>query len=153
MDVKSFKTDIIRPALEITGLWSKPAENLLLGTALVESNLIFFKQKPEGPAVSFFQIEPETYKDVVRYLNRIDNARLKKSILSSCYIDIFPNVNALIWNLRLAVLIARVKYFMVREALPEYDDLDGLARYWVKYYNAGGKGTVKRFTDAWESRV
>lgn len=153
MDAHAFRMDIIRPALKVTDLWSQSAENLMLGTALAESNLDVVKQMGGGPALSFFQIEPNTYNDVIRYLNLARNKRLRESILAACYTDLFPEASCLAWNMRLATLIARVKYWMKAESLPPPGDIEGLANYWLVHYNAGGKGTVEHFIQAWRERA
>ncbi len=151
MDANALRTDIIRPALKVVDLHSPEAEDLLLGTALAESGLRVVTQFKGGPALSFFQIEPATYIDCVRYLTRV-NVNLGKRILAAIYADVFPEAQALTWNLRLAVLIARTKYFMVPERLPKITDVAGMANYWKKYYNTeGGKGTVEKYIKTWEA--
>ena len=42
---------VIRPALEKLNLWSLSAEELVLGTAIVESGLTYLRQHNDGPAV------------------------------------------------------------------------------------------------------
>jgi hypothetical protein len=149
MDANALRTEIIRPALKLVDLHSAEAEDLLLGTALVESGLKVVTQFKGGPALSFFQIEPATYVDCVSYLTRI-NRNLGERILSSIYAAVFPEAQALAWNMRLAVLIARTKYFMVPEALPKTTDVAGMAAYWKKHYNtAGGKGSVDKYVQTW----
>lgn len=153
MDVKAFRVDIIRPALEVTGLWSPSSENLLLGTSLVESGLQLVKQLGNGPALSFFQIEPKTYSDVIRYLKRADRKDLSDRIKSACFLDIYPEASSLAWNMRLAVLIARIRYKWVPEPLPEPDNILGMAEYWKRYYNTEkGAGTIDKYLTAWNRR-
>ena len=42
--------------------------------------------------------------------------------------------------------MTRIHYLRVPEKLPEANDVEGLARYWKKYYNtSAGKGTEKDF--------
>ena len=154
VDVNNFRVEIIRPALMISGLWSESAENLLLGTALAESNLNLLTQMGGGCALSYFQIEPRSYDDVVRYLYRNGNLALKDRILAACMMEIFPEAKCLTWNIRLAVLIARLIYWRRPEPLPKADDIQGLARYWKRYYNTElGKGTVEHFIKSWYERV
>lgn len=45
MNAKQLRTEIIRPALVAVGLYSKPAEDIVFGTACVESNMgrLFYK--------------------------------------------------------------------------------------------------------------
>ena len=154
MDVNNFRVEIVRPALQLCGLWSEAAENLLIGTALAESNLSVVSQIGGGPGLSFFQIESDTYNDVVRYLFRSDNKKLKDRILAACMMEIFPEAKCLVWNIRLAVLIARLIYWRRPEPLPKADDIENLAKTWKSQYNSAlGKGTVEHFIKSWNERV
>jgi hypothetical protein len=153
MDVKCFREDVIRPALKVTDLWSQAAENLLVGTAMAESGLRVLKQHGEGPALGPYQCEPATYDDCKRYLNLPRNKNMKDAILSACFLGIFPPAEALIWNLRLATLMARVKYWMIPEPLPSAGDYIGLCSYHKFHYNsilgkADTQKNMKFFKDA-----
>lgn len=143
MDVNNFRMELVRPALQLCGLWSEAAENLMIGTALAESNLNFVTQMGNGPALSFFQIEPKTYDDTVKYLYRNGNLALKDRILSACVMEVFPSSKCLTWNIRLAILIARLIYWRRPEKLPEAHDHEGMANYHKKFYNTyKGKADV-----------
>lgn len=150
MDVEQFRTDILRPPLKMVGggFWSMQAESLLLGTAAMESHLKYVRQFKNGPALSLMQIEPATYLDTCRYLNQRQPA-IRDRILAACYLDTFPPPDALIWNMRLAALIARSIYWMVPEPLPESNDLVGMAEYYIQFYHRGTESTVQEFVDAW----
>lgn len=148
MDDTAFRTDIIRPALKVTGMWSQAAENLMLGTALVESGLRVVKQFEGGPAISFYQLEPSTIDDCIRYLTLYKNRDLKEKILSACYMDIFPPSECATWNMRYATLMARIKYWMRPEPLPYHRDAFGMAEYHKRFYN-----TYEGKTDPNESVV
>lgn len=145
--LEDFQQLIVRPTLRLISAWSPNAEMLLLGTALIESNLTFLQQH-KGPALGLYQIEPATYDALLVYLKRPENAKLKQSILSACWIDSMPDAQALIYNLRFATCMARVFYMRFEEPLPEYDDLTALANYYKKYYNtAGGAALPAHFVD------
>lgn len=145
MDVTNFRVEIVRPALQLCGLWSEAAENLIVGTALAESNLNVVTQMGDGPALSFMQIEPKTFDDVVKYLHRADNKYLKDRLLAACFMDVFPDAKCLVWNIRLAVLIARLVYWRRHEPLPEKEDYEGMANYHKKHYNTYlGKADVSQ---------
>ena len=72
---RQFRRHGVRPVLEHLArteprLDSRAAEDLLLGTALMESGLREIEQRG-GPALGFFQIEPATFADVYdRYLTQ-----------------------------------------------------------------------------------
>lgn len=156
LDVQQFKTQIIVPTLqafEELGLYSEAAINLMLGTALTESRLSALLQYGGGPALGLFQIEPLTLDDIYkRYLQRED----KKELLGRVHLfmtarDIHEQV---ISNLPFAVIMARIRYFMVPEALPDHDDLEGLADYYKKFYNTiKGSGTIQGFIENYNRHV
>ncbi len=133
MDAQCFRIDIIRPVLQIVSLWSPSAENLLLGTALTESNLQIVKQI-NGQALSFYQIELATYMDVLRYIN-LKNGSFKEHLLTACFLETWPGPDALMWHMRLATIIARVKYLMSPLPLPAHDDALGMYELYKKVYN------------------
>lgn len=151
VDAEAFRTDIIRPALNLTGLWSPSAENLILGTALVESGLNVFKQRGGGPALSVYQVEPATYVSITKYL-LARQFQLRTAILTACYLETFPEASAMIWNLRLATLIARCVYYRRQEPLPESTDVIAMAHMWKQLYNTPlGAGKVEDYIKAWEA--
>src|SRR5947207_14512835 len=63
---KGFVDEVIAPALEALGLDGdlQAATELLLGTAMQESGLVFRKQLGGGPARGLFQMEPATHDDI-----------------------------------------------------------------------------------------
>lgn len=144
MDESDFLKLIIVPTLVSIGLDSSPSRILLLGTAIIESELIFLEQNGGGPGLGVYQIEPNTHKDIQRYLNRTVNTRLKETAWATCFYSCFPSDDALIHNLRYATVIARIKYYMQQEALPKSDDAIGLAKYHKRFFNGGhGKTDTK----------
>ena len=64
LDASQLRELVIKPALSEIELWSPAAEELVLGTAIVESRLSFIKQLGSGPALGLWQIEPDTHRDV-----------------------------------------------------------------------------------------
>ena len=65
--IQQFKDHIIVPTLKKIGLHSDAAVQLLLGTAVQESRLMYLKQLKGGPAIGFYQIEVITLNDI--YVN------------------------------------------------------------------------------------
>jgi hypothetical protein len=138
---------VIRPALQRCALWSPAAEVLVFGTGLVESEYRYLDQTTPGPgpAYGFWQMEEPTHDDLwVSYLSR-------KTDLSDSLIRMAgfghvtkPPVIALHGNLFYAAAMCRVRYLPARPALPAASDALGMAEYWLKYYNRGGKGTIER---------
>lgn len=145
MQQRELKERVIRPALTAVGLHSEGAEMLLLGTAVIESNLEYLKQI-KGPALSFWQIEPATHKDVKKWLSYRDNWKLRDRVLSACLMGVLPDDEALLWNMRYACLIARIVYLRSPEPIPAPTDAHRMALMHKLVYN-----TPLGKTDAGES--
>jgi len=64
IDVEQFTRYIVKPALLHIGLDTLAATRLVVGTALTESRLTYLKQVGGGPALGFFQMEPNTHDDI-----------------------------------------------------------------------------------------
>jgi hypothetical protein len=154
LDIPQLKELIIVPTLEAMGLCSKAAVNLLVGTAIIESNLTYVKQKGGGPALGIYQMEPATYKDLrIRLMNNY--SKLTDRAMALMCMDILPsNPNYLMGNLYAATIFARLKYFFDREALPLESDYEGLARYYKRIYNTPlGATTIEVATKVFRSVV
>lgn len=144
------KERVIEPTLSIMEEYNKKinspaAAQLLQYTSIVESTVggITYLVQDGGPALGIFQVEPNTHDDIVY------NFIHKRPILSSLITeDICPHLEAeyLIGNDFYSACIARLVYWRIPHPLPEYGDLEGMARYWKKYYNTPlGKGTEQHF--------
>lgn len=143
---------IIKPALEDIGMYSKAAEQLLLGTACVESNLGTYLHQIKGPALGVFQIEPATHSDVWENYLRY-RGDLREIIWDMVPDDGWeqeqggnPDPSLLITDLRYAAVIARIIYRRSPMALPFENDWRSVAHVWKKVYNTHlGAGTVEKF--------
>ena len=61
---------VIAPALDKIGLWSRSAEELVLGTTIIESGLTYIRQWGGGPALGLWQVKPSTQNDLyTNFLN------------------------------------------------------------------------------------
>ncbi len=159
---------IIRPALAAVGLGSDAAEQLLLGTAIQESNCgEYLKQIGGGPALGIFQMEEATHDDIwCSFLSfkkdlfdkTCQAAGLVNFSFSPRLVDhkgLNPKlIKMLIYNLQYATIMARLQYYRVAEALPQAGDIWAMARYYKKYYNTPlGKATEEEFVDNWKRVV
>lgn len=123
--------------------YSIQAENLILGTGAHESmGWTKRKQMGGGPALGLFQMEPNTFNDIVNnYLRYHPN--IVEKIKQIAKTNVLSSVD-LINNDKLAICMCRVHYLRVPEPIP--NDLPGWAKYWKKWYNtAKGKGTEQEF--------
>jgi len=144
MKIDYFIYNVIRPTLKQMEMWSPAAEKLLVMIACHESLGFKYRKQISGPAVSFYQIEPATFSDVWdRYLGA---RRLKKANVRQFMPDDLLPLNALAKSDEFATAIARMKLYMVPEALPLVTDDEGLARYAKKYWNSDlGKATPEKY--------
>jgi len=148
VDLKQMRDVIIRPSLEAIDLYSPEATNLVLFTGLQESRYKYVKQLHNGPALSFWQIEPATIDDIFKnYLGY-------RNVLS-CMVQYLMTkdsaVNQLAGNLPFAVAMCRLVYRRSPLPLPKIGDGPGMAHIWKQAYNTPlGKGTEQEFIDNWE---
>lgn len=161
-----FRKFIIRPTLVcLDGLGipkTKAAEELLVGTALVESHLSRLVQSGfeddnylDG-GLSVYQIERATLVDVyVNFLKFRPELRDGIDALTLWRPNEGDAINRdfdalafqTIWNLAYATIIARLIYWRAPEALPAAGDCDALGHYWKDHYNTKlGKGSPDAFT-------
>jgi hypothetical protein len=117
-------------------LSSPAAINLLLGTAAQESRFGRYLRQLKGPAVGAFQMEPATF-DWLRLTFGFKYIELKKR-----------KAEEMEWDLRLATIMARLRYRADKAPLPDSDDVPGLSAYYKRVYNTPlGKATVDEFTE------
>lgn len=84
--------------------------------------------------MSVFQIEEATFLDLRERMHPILPEIRTWSFLR------------LEWDLRAAILAARLKYRSIPKPLPEPDNLLELAAYWKRWYNTEqGAGTIQQF--------
>lgn len=140
-------TETLKEAGKYKGrsLLSDDAVELLMGTAAQESHLgEYLYQLDDGPARGIFQMEHGTEDDI--WENFIVK---RKSLLNICqkfYCDPLPH--NLVFNLAYSIVMARIHYLRVPEALPSHEDVCGMAKYWKQHWNTEkGKGTIQEFID------
>lgn len=139
MTLSEIKWGLIAPTLKEIGLYSDTALNLVTGTGLVESGYKTTVQYGGGPALGWFQMEPETYEDCwSNYL--VYRKGLAQKILlllpgnlspASSYPH--PPSSDLIYP-AYAAAMCRVKYLRVPAPLPPNNAVS-LSLYHKRYYN------------------
>ena len=137
-DLAQIRDNFIIPALTTINHAEPAAIRLVLGTGLIESNYEFLTQQGGGPALGYWQMEPAT----CNYL--WDGFMPKHPTLLAAMTALLgagnDRINQLVLDSPYAAAMCRVKYLSIPAPLPSVDDLGGMAAYWLKYYNAGGKG-------------
>ena len=151
---KQLREFVIEPVLQEVNLYSKAAENLLILTYACEgiiNNVSYIKQT-KGPALGVIQMEPATHKWMRDYISARSSLLMK-------VVEWIINTGGyheerLIYDLKYAFLMCRMRYLVVPEGLPNENDIHGLASYWKKYYNTvHGKGTVSGAITKYNSYV
>ncbi len=167
-ELRLFDEQVVQPVLrhlarEISpAIDSLQARQLLLATAVAESNLLHGLQVPNGPARGRFQIEPGFMRQAGVWIGRGGRGKWLDA-LDRLFplIDTCPDIqdgeledlperletlsDHLCWNDWLGCAVARLLYWSIAEPLPAAGDWPALAAYWKAYYNRGGKGTPEKF--------
>ena len=132
---------------------SDDAVTLVHETGLVESGYKYLRQLGDGPAKSFWQIEPATAIDnLAHYLEHRKSLMGKCSEASMVDLKHWQSYDEYIWsdilekNIAAGIVHCRIKYWRVPKSMP--NTLEGRAGYWKKYYNTDqGKGTEEKYID------
>jgi len=137
---------IIKLALQHIDLDSEDARSLIYRTGKAESGYRTLQQYGGGPALGFFQVEPNTAIDIwdnyvmfrPKYRDKLYTLGFDDGTLEFCLLS----------NIGLQVVFCRLHYRRVPSALPSKDNLEAQAKYWKKYYNSHlGKGTIHHFME------
>jgi len=136
----------IRSTLMLVDMWSKEAEELLLGTAAQESHLGYYRRQIRGPARGIYQMEPATERDIWDNYLRQRPDRIE-AIYTTCGVD-GPDPVQLERNMMYQTIMARLHYRRISGDLPSADNLNEQARYWKRYYNTDqGKGRPAEYVE------
>ena len=138
---------IIKWTLRYMDLNSEDARSLIYKTGKAESGYKTLQQYGGGPALGFFQMEPNTAMDIwnnyvmyrPKYRDKLFSLGFDDGTLKFCLLS----------NIGLQAALCRLHYRRVPSVLPKADNLEAQAKYWKTYYNSKlGKGTIKHFMEA-----
>jgi len=137
----------VAPVLADMGMDSSSAEKLLIMTATHESMGYRYRaQVGGGPALSYYQIEPNTLNDL--YENYLAFRPGKQALLDAYLPDGMSRTDALKNIDTYATAAARLIYARVPDALPGVGDDEALAAYAKEFWNTElGAATVQQFLD------
>lgn len=150
INVHDFRTYVVQPAVNECMLYGVPGpsyiDELLVATAAIESGMGKWLHQAGGPAVGVFQIEPASLHDLVNGF--ITPSKKLKPLLDAHRLGV-PVEEQVIWDLRLAAVIARLFYYRVKETLPTEITLQSLWHYYKKHWNTdAGAATLPSFVNA-----
>lgn len=148
MNSKQLREFIIKPVLNHLNAYSLDAENLLVGTACVESMCgEYLGQLNNGPACGIYQMEPNTAKDIFdNYLKY--KPQLDEKVMDFYIPELTLNEN-LRGNLFFATAMCRVHYLRQKGSIP--NTIEGQGLYWKDHYNTHlGAGTVTEYVSKYK---
>lgn len=131
---------IIDYTLKDLNMYSEDASNLVYRTGMSESGYRHLEQV-RGPAVGFFQVEPDTINDTIDNYLKFRESKLNHLIKHG--LDLEDPVNSVLCSIYLQVAFCRYKYWRSPKPIPP--SLEAQAAYWKEIYNGPGKGTVEHF--------
>ena len=130
------------------------AVELVLATGIVESRYEYIRQMGDGPARSFWQVEPASAVDnLAHYL--VHRSSLMKKCAEASLVDLkyWQIYDERVWaeilekNIAAGIIHCRIKYWRVPKRMP--NTIEGQADYWKKYYNTeGGAGDPEHFVES-----
>ncbi len=148
--MKNQMKDIIAEVLAMlenqTGIpKTNEAVNLIYETGMAESGYRALVQKGGGPAISFFQIEPATGRDI--FNNYVEFRQPLVEALINFGLDPMNLDFCIKTNIAIAICMCRFHYRRVPSAIPKTKS--GRAKYWKVHYNTmKGKGTTEHYMEA-----
>lgn len=149
---------IIVPTLKYMGggYDSKNARMLLLSTAAIESNCGYYIKQINGPALGVWQMEPRTHLSIYRNCDAlktvgVNNSEIYDKLISLNLKMSKVGISRLITSPMYACAMARLKYSMFKEQLPDYNYIEGQYSYWGRLYNTHPESEegLDKFITAW----
>ena len=137
----------IKRVLGDLDMYSIEAGELVFRTGMAESGYRVLRQVGGGPAVGYFQVEPDTALDIW------DNWLIYRPVIVADLLMATGCGNGpwsddeIVANIDLQIALCRLHYRRKPGSIPK--DIDGQAHYWKQWYNTPeGKGTVEHFLTA-----
>ena len=138
---------IIEETLDTMGMKTDDAVDMIYRTGMAESGYRCLIQKGGGPALGFFQCEPNSAKDTLE--NYVSFRPKYKAMLENLGLDENNLEFSLVSNIALQVAFCRLHYRRIPSQLPKKGDIKAQAIYWKDHYNSAlGKGTHEHFIEA-----
>lgn len=150
-DPADFARQIIQPGIEAIQHYDPASLVLDLGTGIQESKLKYVRQIG-GAALGYFQMEPFTFNDLFsRWLGPSSRQYIMDGLRMLTPHPEDPE--SLVTCPQFAAAMCRVKYLSIPAIAPQADDVAGMAAYYLKYYNAGGKATTAQAVNSFKQAI
>lgn len=130
----------IKPALEFfpEPLRTPNRKQFMVAIGLVESGYNYVAQVPEADALGYWQVQRNTYLDnQVNFLDFKNEFNHYWVLLKKIHIASYPSMAS---DCVFACYMGAITVYRAPAALPEYNDIEGMAKYWKTYYNASPRG-------------
>lgn len=149
MNVSELREQIIGPTLKYLGINSSVAEELLLGTAALESKLNPLCQGDDG--LGIYQITPDQHRQIWdQYLAFKPDLASKVRGLASQHRFLQDPDKELSWNLSYATAIAWLIYQREEIVLPKHSEVHQLGQLWLKCFGKNqDSGKNERRFNGW----
>lgn len=150
MNAQQLYDNIIKPTHAYMGksYMGKDSGFLSLCTAAIESNCGEYIKQVGGPALSPWQIEPETEADIWINCDAMVNQPWFYTKIRNIMIDEFIDFS-LMFSPMYACAMARLKYSMDPEPLPDHNNIRAVYDYYKRIYNTpAGASTFEKFERA-----
>ena len=152
MNAQQLHDHIIKPTLQYMGgnYDSKDARFLLLCTAAIESKCGYYIKQINGPALGIWQMEPATLRSIYLHCDALKEENFDKKLGKLAYpVDEFGINKAVLLSPMSACAMARLKYSMDKEPLPDRHDIKAVYDYYKRIYNTpAGASTYEKFCSA-----
>ena len=160
LNISQVRKYIVKPSLEAIDLYSPVAENLVVGTGLVESDFYSIRQNniPETGGLGIFQMEIATAEWM--WFEKLPKRHKARQILIMNFL--FPWINdpnpfvfktndlknLLTGNLFFGAMMCRMRYYVSSIPFPkDPNDIKTLSLYWKKIYNASTSPNARPASD------
>lgn len=157
LDPADLRAYVVRPTLQRLGLWSAGAEDLVMGTAKVESKLRKldqagrFGETDYGPAAGLFQTEKATHDWLVG--DALAGRPQLRSALAGLVAAWPDGWHQLATNLAYAAAVCRIRYYVAPSLIPAPGDVAAAAATWKRDYNTvRGAGAAEDYVAAWAAQ-
>ena len=142
---------IISDTLLKIGMHSHEAVDLIYHVGMAESAYRHITSPANGnPALSFWQVEPDTAKDTLDHFVQFRPLLIEKlkavGFRWEQRADGLELEFQMKTNMAFAIALCRIKFWRDPAPLPKVGDIEAQAEYWKRIYNSEkGRGTVEHF--------